>query len=71
MKRIASIAVGLLVALTISAQQYKQLWITGSAVPGGTQKLVMVDDDDFKYAGELLPGELKIITTKKVAMPIS
>ena len=51
MKRIASIAVGLLVALTISAQQYKQLWITGSAVPGGTQKLVMVDDDDFKYAG--------------------
>ena len=66
MKRIASIAVGLLVALTISAQQYKQLWITGSAVPGGTQKLVMVDDDDFKYAGELLPGELKIITTKKV-----
>lgn len=57
---------GLMAALTLPAQQYKQLWITGSAVPGGTQKLEMVTDNDFKYAGPLKAGELRVITTKKV-----
>ena len=58
--------VGLMAAMTLSAQQYKQLWITGSAVPGGTQQLEMVSDNDFKYAGPLKAGELRVITTKKV-----
>ncbi len=57
---------GLVMALTLQAQQYRQLWITGSAVPGGTQRLTMVDDNDFKYAGKLKAGELCVITTKKV-----
>lgn len=39
-------------------------WITGSAVPGGTQKLTPYPDGKFKYAGTLLKGELKVITTE-------
>ena len=66
MKRIYMIIVGLVVGLTMSAQQYQELWITGSAVPGGAQKLTKVSDNDFKYAGRLLVGELRISTTKKV-----
>ena len=66
MKRCGLVLMGLVVALALHAQNFKELWITGSAVPGGIQKLVMVTDNDFKYAGELKAGELKIITTKKV-----
>jgi len=66
MKRIAFIALGLIMAVALQAQQYTQLWITGSAVPGGTQKLTMVSANDFKYAGALKTGELRVITTKKV-----
>ncbi len=57
---------GLMMALALPAQQYRQLWITGTAVPGGTQPLEMVSDNDFKYAGPLKAGELRVITTKKV-----
>ena len=59
-------ALGLMAASAVHAQQYKQLWITGSAVPGGTQPLERVSDNDFKYAGSLKAGELKVITTKKI-----
>ena len=58
--------VGLMVASVLPAQQYKQLWIIGSAVPGGRQQLEMVSENDFKYAGALNAGELKIISSKKV-----
>ena len=58
--------IGLMTALVLPAQEYSQLWITGTAVPGGTQQLEMVSDNDFKYAGPLKAGELRIITTKKV-----
>ena len=60
------ILIGLITTLTLPAQQYTQLWITGTAVPGGTQKLEKVSDNDFKYSGSLMAGELKVITTKKV-----
>ena len=60
------ILIGLMTTLTLPAQQYTQLWITGTAVPGGTQKLEKVSDNDFKYSGSLMAGELKVITTKKV-----
>lgn len=46
----------------VSAQD---LWITGSAVPGGAQKLEKVADNDYKYAGRLNVGELRITTAKK------
>ncbi len=59
-------ALGFIMAMALQAQQYTQLWITGSAVPGGTQKLTMVSANDFKYAGPLQAGELCVITTKKV-----
>ena len=58
--------VGLMAAMALHAQQYEQLWITGSAVPGGTAQLEKVSDGDFKYAGPLKTGDLKIVTTKKV-----
>ena len=41
--------IGLMTALVLPAQEYRQLWITGTAVPGGTQQLEMVSDNDFKY----------------------
>jgi hypothetical protein len=66
MKRIYMMIVGLVACVTMSAQQYQELWITGSAVPGGVQKLIKVSDNDFKYAGRLLAGELRISTTKKI-----
>lgn len=66
MKRIYMMMVGLVVCLTMSAQKYQDLWIVGTAVPGGAQKLVKVSDSDFKYAGKLMIGELRISTTKKV-----
>ena len=47
---------------TVTAQD--DLWITGSAVPGGTQQLVKCPSGIFKYAGTLNEGELKITTTE-------
>ena len=58
--------IGLTAALALQAQQDQQFWITGTAVPGNTQKLEMVSANDFKYAGPLKAGELRVITTKKV-----
>ncbi len=60
------ILIGLTAALALQAQQDQQFWITGTAVPGNTQKLEMVSANDFKYAGPLKAGELRVITTKKV-----
>ena len=51
-----------LVCSHIAAQD---LWITGSAVPGGAQKLEKVADNDYKYAGRLNAGELRVSTAKK------
>lgn len=58
--------VGLMLAMTLPAQQYDQLWMTGTAVPGGIRPLERVSDNDFKYAGALKAGTLRIMTTKKV-----
>ena len=66
MKRLYMMIAVLVTCLTMSAQQYQELWITGSAVPGGAQKLIKVSDNDFKYAGKLKVGELRISTAKKV-----
>ena len=66
MKKIFMMVMGLVACVTIYAQQYQELWITGSAVPGGAQKLIKVSDNDFKYAGRLQAGELRISTTKKL-----
>jgi hypothetical protein len=42
-----------------------ELWITGSAVPGGVQKLIATADNGYKFAGTLQAGELRIQTTRK------
>ena len=55
----------LVVCITLCAQQYQELWIIGTAVPGGAQKLTKVSDNDFKYAGRLKAGELRVATAKK------
>ena len=55
----------LLGSMTLSAQKYNELWLVGSAVPGGAQRLQKVSNDDYKYAGTLMAGELRVSTTRK------
>lgn len=61
MKKIIMLLAALVGTMNIQAQT--ALWITGSAVPGGTQKLEAFPDGQFKFAGSLDAGELKVITT--------
>ena len=42
MKRIYILCMVMLSCLMLSAEEYKELWIVGSAVPGGAQKLEKV-----------------------------
>ncbi len=65
-KKVYILLFTLLWSLGMSAQQYQDLWIAGTAVPGGVQKLTGVGEGDFKYAGTLREGELRVMTTKKV-----
>lgn len=47
----------------------KDIWITGSAIPGGKAKLVSDNIDpviNYHYYGELLAGEFKFATTENV-----
>ena len=46
------------------AQSFDDLWATGSAVPDGTCQLVKRPDGQFRFAGALNQGELKIMTTE-------
>ena len=46
------------------AQQFDELWATGSAVPNGTQQLVKRPDGQFRFSGALNAGEVKIMTTE-------
>ena len=66
MKRLYVMTLLLMSFIVLSADEYQELWITGSAVPGGVQKLVKVSNNDFKYAGSLKEGDILIMTTKKV-----
>lgn len=70
-EKIYMMIAALVVCLTMSAQSKQELWITGSAVPGGAQKLVKVSDNDYKYAGSLKVGELRIATAKKTGKGVS
>ena len=54
----------LLVAISSLAQDFNELWATGSAVPDGTCQLVKRPDGQFRFAGALNQGELKIMTTE-------
>lgn len=50
---------------TVKAQTYQSLWITGSAVPEGPRMLQKTPDGDFRFAGALKDGELRIMTAEK------
>ena len=70
MKKITTlIFVGLFLMLVghVAAQSYDNLWITGTAVPGGKQQLTKFPNNLFKFAGTLQPGELKIMDTEEAA----
>ena len=54
----------LLVAIPSLAQDFDELWATGSAIPDGTCQLVKRPDGQFRFAGALNQGELKIMTTE-------
>ena len=45
-----------------------QYWITGSAVPGGTQKLMTFPNSQYKFAGILNPGTFKIINSQQTTV---
>ena len=51
-------------AVGMQAQEFEELWATGSAVPEGTCKLSKRPDGQFRFAGALNAGELKIMTTE-------
>ncbi|MEJ8768332.1 T9SS type A sorting domain-containing protein [Prevotella sp. HCN-7019] len=65
-KHIISIFAAIISHAAIYAQAYDQLWITGSAVPGGLQQLEKFPDNQFRFAGKLVDGEVKIINTEGV-----
>lgn len=64
-RRLLVIVSFIICQLSFNSVAAQELWITGSAVPGGVQKLVMGGDGDYKYAGTLKEGEVRIMTTKK------
>lgn len=56
--------------MSTTALSQARLWISGSAVPGGTQALTRFDTDvtgkySFKFHGKLLPGKLYVQTTEE------
>ena len=57
-------AICLIFQLNVLAQSFDALWATGSAVPQGTQTLTKRPDGQFRFAGALNEGELKIMTTE-------
>ena len=54
----------LLLPASVMAQGFEELWATGSAVPEGTCPLIKRPDGQFRFAGPLNAGELKIMTTE-------
>lgn len=62
MKRILIAFILFVCHLTFSMAQ-TNLWVTGSAVPNGTQLLVRQPDGKFRFTGALNVGELKIMDT--------
>lgn len=54
----------ILLPASAMAQGFEELWATGSAVPEGTCQLVKRPDGQFRFAGPLNAGELKIMTTE-------
>ena len=54
----------ILLPFPASAQNFDALWATGSAVAEGPRQLTKRPDGQFRFAGALNEGELKIMTTE-------
>ncbi len=65
MKHILALAFAL-VSLSVFGQKVDALWISGSAVPGGSVKLESLGDNTYKLATALKAGEVKLQTTEKL-----
>lgn len=63
-KRFFLYMICLFAQMQVVAQNFDALWATGSAVPEGIQQLVKRPDGQFRFAGALNEGELKIMTTE-------
>ena len=63
-KRFFLYMICLFAQMQVAAQNFDALWATGSAVPEGIQQLVKRPDGQFRFAGALNEGELKIMTTE-------
>lgn len=59
-KKLIICAAGLISALAAQAQDFEELWITGSAVPGGAQKMERTPNGQFRYAGPLDEGTVRV-----------
>jgi hypothetical protein len=55
----------ILLPQVVAAQNFERLWATGSAVPDGqTIELTKRPDGQYRFAGALVSGELKVMTTE-------
>lgn len=55
----------ILLPQVVAAQNFDRLWATGSAVPDGqTIELTKRPDGQYRFAGALVSGELKVMTTE-------
>ena len=63
-KTILLYVICLLMPFAAGAQSLDALWATGSAVPEGSRQLTKRPDGQFRFAGALNEGELKIMTTE-------
>lgn len=63
-KLAATIATAVLVMLPSAIKAQSDLWIIGSAVPGGVQKLESRPNKTFNFAGSLNKGVLKIVSAE-------
>ena len=63
-KTILLYVICLLMPFAAGAQSFDALWATGSAVPEGSRQLTKRPDGQFRFAGALNEGELKIMTTE-------
>lgn len=67
MKRIFLFILAIAATLSSYARiSANDLWLVGSAVPCGIQKMEFYPDKSFKYFGMLNEGELYIITTEQI-----
>ena len=64
LKKYIICAATLLTTMAATAQDFEELWITGTAVPGGAQQMEHTPDGQFRYAGPLDEGTVRVSDTR-------